>query len=302
MAAAPDIPTLVRQLRGGSRITQLRAAAGLSWILARNEQFNGVTAEMQREVAAAGGIQAAVELLHSNMPAVRQEAAARACFQNRACVAALVAAGGIPALVGLLQASGVDTDDQLRWPICVLSSAMDVSPAGVDAAVAACGGTVQLSALLHGLLQGLLQRGAPPNWWPAVVHMLTVLAKCKEEYAATVASCGVIETLVRQLQLPQAASLKAWALLAVIETLEALSTGSTPRSAAIEAAGAVPAAVHCLRHSSPAVQFRATQLLSSLLHSCPHLQAGILEAGGAEAVQQLTSSRVSRCSSRHTCC
>lgn len=119
--------------------------------------------------------------------------------------------------------------------------------------------------------------------------MLMTLTKCEEDYAAAVASCGVLETLVRQLQQPDCLE-PAVTLPAVLDALAALSHGSALRSAAIEAAGAIPAVVHCLRRSEPAVQFRSAQLLGSLSHSCPRLRASILEAGGAEGLQQLASS------------
>lgn len=161
MAVAPDIPTLVLRLQIGSRVAQLRAASALSWLIRAAGQLG---AQAQAEFAAAGGIQAAVQLLRSNTSAIRHEATmlhGRACYKNEASVAVLVAAGGIRALVSALKGSGTNSDEQLWAPAAALTNAMEVSAAAVHAAVAACGAK-QLSALLHQLLQRRVQ--GPPAW------------------------------------------------------------------------------------------------------------------------------------------
>lgn len=102
MASTADIPALVRQLRGGSRVTQLRAAKA---VFALAEAGGEAAAEA---VVAAGGVPPLLALLGGGNVAA-QQAAARTLFEmaetSTSTRTAILEADGAQALVRLLGSS-----------------------------------------------------------------------------------------------------------------------------------------------------------------------------------------------------
>lgn len=107
-----DIPALVQRLRGGgSRVVQLQAANRLMDMFVRSaaELFLPRAAE-QDAFAAAGGIEAALQVSQSGSSALRTvalELLKLACVENARCAEAVVAAGGIATLLRMLQPSSL---------------------------------------------------------------------------------------------------------------------------------------------------------------------------------------------------
>lgn len=97
----PDIPALVRRLRGRSAVAQLQAAQALEE-LAEDAPDNNLKAA----ILLAGGVEALVSLLHSSRSEALQAAAAAALSELAvdfpAGQAAAGTAGALPALVQLL--------------------------------------------------------------------------------------------------------------------------------------------------------------------------------------------------------
>lgn len=98
-----SIPALVLCMRSSrSRADQLQAAKLLNMIFVESysDTRSGPGEAEQAAFAAAGGIEAAVQLMQSKTPAVRHTAfdlLAQVCMDNAQCTEAVVAAGGIAA-------------------------------------------------------------------------------------------------------------------------------------------------------------------------------------------------------------
>ena len=299
MNGAASMPALVRRLRSSSRVAQLQACRLINLL------FVGAVAHDSREellasaqsFAAAGGVEAAVQLLTSGTHALKEAAASMllcACWYDKqdegCCTPALVAAGGIPALLAMLQpGGGADRDGVIEQALQTLTRVIEASVAAVQAVLAADGGRV-----LAQLLWEALERPAGCSWWPGVAQAIVALqcpmGRQSDDSAAALAAHGAIEALVQLLPRPGTGGTTRPAVLRAMRALEALTRGSPAHIAAMVEAGAVPALVRCLSHSEPAVQADAARLLKNLLNSCPRLAADLVEAGGDRQLQRLHAS------------
>lgn len=183
---AAQIPALVQRMRGGSsRLVQLDAAKTLMQVM------RGSSPEQKAAFVAAGGIEAAMQLLNSGV-ALQVRAAwllGEACGENTDATDALVAAGGVAALLQLLQTLGAGGDPKaLDAPLLALGSAAGHS-AAARAAVIEAGGIP--------LLVGFLRSGElDTHTVGATAALLSYLAA---DNPAAVAASGAKDVLVRLL-------------------------------------------------------------------------------------------------------
>lgn len=106
MDTTAGMPVLVRRLRSSSRMAQLQACRQIVLLFATAVAQNSIADRLAgtRSFAAAGGVEAAVQLLTSGTHALKVwEAAAKVLFcacqpegRDEGCAPVLVAAGGIP--------------------------------------------------------------------------------------------------------------------------------------------------------------------------------------------------------------
>ncbi len=311
--AAADIPALVRRMRGGgSRVGQLQAAKRLLnifWLThlegVSAARHPGAAAAQQAACAAAGGIEAAVQLVQNGTPAMRNTALqllGGVCADNAQCADALVAAGGIPVLLGMLQPGWLSSEAKsVEAAALALVYALQQSGAAGQAAAEAGGIDVLVQLLQvcqqqpqlgehHTAAVASGQAAAEAGGIDVLVQLLQVCQQqpqLGEHHTAAVASRGAIEALVRLLS---ACQQDCPASGAVAATLETLCRRSAERTAALVLAGGVPALVRCLGNPRQDAQNNAAVLLRCLLVACPTVRAAVIAAGGDRQLQLLLGS------------
>ncbi|KAI7842446.1 hypothetical protein COHA_004085 [Chlorella ohadii] len=271
---------------GGNRRGQLQAANRLLDIFVQSfaADQRGPGAAEQAAFAAAGGIEAAVQLLQSGTPAM-QEAAfyllTGVCMDNAQCTGAVVAAGGIAAMLGLLRPASSAAVKQPD-PDAARSFAVLLDESSIASQAAAEAGAIEV---LVQLWQDDKQQDF--DLWESVAVALAALARLSDEHAAAIAAHGATEPLVQLLLTYDRHSLNPETALAA---LAALCDGSPERTAAVMQAGAVPAVVRCLSNPSSSAQNNAAVLLHIVLNACPQARAAVVSAGGNSQLQMLLGS------------
>ncbi len=292
---AADIFALVRRMRSsGRRLGQLQAAQQLHEIFAGSttDSRRGPGAAEQAAFAAAGGIEAAVQLLQTGTPTLRQTALkllAGVCINNASCGEAVAAAGGVAAILSLLQPASSAGDLQPAEACWALGCVIESGSAAAQAAAGAGAADVLVQLLRDDLQQpSVLCNSAVPVLCNSAAASLVALAKLGEQQAAVITARGAISPLV---QLLSACELDSPVALALMAALAHLYSGSRERIAAAVHAGLLPALVRCL--SSPVVgaQHNAALLLNNLLLTCPQLaRAAVIAAGDDSQLQRLLGS------------
>ncbi len=287
---AADIPALVRRLRsGGNRLGQLQAAKqlldALMWTTTSGRRIPG--APQQAAFAAAGGVEAAVQLMQTGAPALQFAAVdllTEACFENEQCAEAVLAAGGISLMLSMLRPGSLAAGEQLGTDHNRVARALAYAVGAIRAAAqaAAEAGAIEvLAPLLHDRLQ------QPSRLWSSVAVALIALAKLGEQHAAGIAALGAIEALVQRLS---ACEVNGLFVPITTAALGALADGSAQRTAAIVRAGAVPALVRCLSSQCLDTQNNAAALLHAVLPVCPQERPAVIAAGGDSQLQKLLGS------------
>ena len=348
MASPGDIPALVRQLRSKNRVQQAAAASALREIacygpdaaLQEIVAAGGIAplAQLLRESSSAAVLEHAASVLPMLAAGNSDEVAAEmggmlptllrllarrgsvaACTANLLAglaggspelATAILAAGGLPALVSLL---GSDKTEGERW--MAAGALTNMSPHGPEfsAAVVAAGGLPPLIQML-GSHSALLQMAAAKalrnvagyragagavaaaGAIPPLAHILRsdsssvtlrseaawAIANLAEEAdadtSAALVAAGVVAPIVALLS-----SIDEAAHVAAASALRNVCSNGGPSCAAAVAAGAAPALVARLRSPNDAVvQLAAT----ALAHVAAFDEAAVLGAGAVEAAQQ----------------
>lgn len=294
--AAGAVPAILRVLArsGGGRQEEAHvldvSATSLLGLLASS------SLEAQQAIAAAGGIPAMVQRLGSSQGRLRgaasilwraRQAAAATSLgylgsRNSSNQAAIVQAGGIPALVALLPSSCDSLASAAAQALWQLAGCL-----AVQQAIHAAGGTPLLVRLLGGTRGGEAQEAAAAalaNMMcasPAEEPGLGVAA----EVAAGAAAAGAFPALVQLLGsgsagVQQAAAEAVWNLTTCL---------SDDAAHAAAAARAVPGLVRLLASSSAVLQERGAGALGSLAAyaaSAGSVQA-VIDAGGLHGLVRL---------------
>lgn len=196
---------------------------------------------------------------------------------------AVVAAGGVPPLVGLLSASSTAV---CKGAVGLLLGLMDQDPHAWEAAAAA----EAMSALV-----ATLQCGSSISQ-AAAAMVLSMMARQHSDSKAAIAAAGAIGPLVQLLHSGQGLAQRA-----VTDTLFWLANRRQPCSAAIAAAGAIPTLVQLI----PVLHEHATLVLERLAWESEQRQEAIAGSCCGRCGLVVLHSRQSGiqgggCSSQHT--